>query len=305
MIKVLSFMAAALLLAGCGRRDGDVAANRAGGLYKDAMADYTAGRLDAAIAGLEKVVRASPANASARFQLATLMQDRRRDYLTALSLYREYLMQSPSSDKASLAKERSSLCERQYALELMRRHGGTNEHVTAQLKELRAALAARDGEIAQLKASLASVTGECDIQTRENERLRRMVSSIGSGESTAKPKILTAKDLLDDDEEEHVVDRVKLSADIRALDEEEKTETVDSPLPVVEKKPAPPAESQAKKPALEKKPDTYIVVEGDTLYKIAIRFYGKRSAWQKIRDANKGSVSMDGRIRVGQTLRLP
>lgn len=55
----------------------------------------------------------------------------------------------------------------------------------------------------------------------------------------------------------------------------------------------------------EKKPATYVVQEGDTLYKIAVKFYGRSSAWQIIREANKESVSTDGRVRAGQVLRLP
>ena len=52
-------------------------------------------------------------------------------------------------------------------------------------------------------------------------------------------------------------------------------------------------------------PDTYVVQEGDTLYKIALRFYGRTSAWKMIREANKESITTDGRVRTGQTLKLP
>ncbi len=66
-------------------------------------------------------------------------------------------------------------------------------------------------------------------------------------------------------------------------------------------RPAPKAEE----PLHEERPATYVVEEGDTLYKLALRFYGRRSAWQKIRDANKATVTTDGRIQAGQTLVLP
>ena len=58
-------------------------------------------------------------------------------------------------------------------------------------------------------------------------------------------------------------------------------------------------------PSHEKRPEFYVVQEGDTLYRIAVRFYGKMSAWTKIRDANKATVTTDGRIRAGQRLVLP
>ena len=70
--------------------------------------------------------------------------------------------------------------------------------------------------------------------------------------------------------------------------------------------PEPPKEEpKVEEPPHEEKPATYVVEEGDTLYKLALRFYGKRSAWQKIRDANKATVTTDGRIQAGQTLVLP
>jgi len=67
---------------------------------------------------------------------------------------------------------------------------------------------------------------------------------------------------------------------------------------VVEKKPKPEAEAR-------QIPETYVVQEGDTLYGIAKRFYGRLSAWRRIRDANKTMISTDGRVRVGDTLKLP
>ena len=57
--------------------------------------------------------------------------------------------------------------------------------------------------------------------------------------------------------------------------------------------------------AMPKHPSTYVVQEGDTLYRIAVRFYGRLSAWKKIRDANKAVISNDGRVRAGDTITLP
>jgi nucleoid-associated protein YgaU len=53
------------------------------------------------------------------------------------------------------------------------------------------------------------------------------------------------------------------------------------------------------------RPKYYVVKDGDTLYKIAIKFYGRVTAWTEIREANKAVVSMDGRIKTGQKLTLP
>lgn len=49
----------------------------------------------------------------------------------------------------------------------------------------------------------------------------------------------------------------------------------------------------------------YHVVAGDTLTKIATRFYGDSSNWEAIFEANKDSLSSPRDLRVGQTLVIP
>ena len=66
------------------------------------------------------------------------------------------------------------------------------------------------------------------------------------------------------------------------------------------------AEAAAKvKQAEAARPKTYVVQEGDTLYKIAIKFYNRTSAWREIQNANKTAISMDGRVKAGQKIVLP
>ncbi|MEP7273360.1 MAG: LysM peptidoglycan-binding domain-containing protein, partial [Acidobacteriota bacterium] len=50
---------------------------------------------------------------------------------------------------------------------------------------------------------------------------------------------------------------------------------------------------------------TYAVVSGDTLSKIAKRFYGDANAYQKIFQANTDQLTDPDKIKVGQTLKLP
>lgn len=50
---------------------------------------------------------------------------------------------------------------------------------------------------------------------------------------------------------------------------------------------------------------TYVVQPGDTLFRIAEKFYGDRTHWKKIRDANKTRIDPDGRVRAGQILVIP
>ncbi|CAG7856521.1 hypothetical protein MCAMS1_01037 [biofilm metagenome] len=50
---------------------------------------------------------------------------------------------------------------------------------------------------------------------------------------------------------------------------------------------------------------TYTVVSGDNLSKIAKHFYGNANAWQKIYDANRDKISNPDLIHPGQVLRIP
>ena len=50
---------------------------------------------------------------------------------------------------------------------------------------------------------------------------------------------------------------------------------------------------------------TYVVVQGDSLSKIAKRVYGNERDWHKIYDANRDLIEDPDLIQPGQTLRLP
>ena len=132
-----------------------------------------------------------------------------------------------------------------------------------------------------------------------------MVSSVGEGKSAARPVIATEKELLESDDDDEGVDRVKMSDDIKNLLVEEKSERAAPPLPAPVKKVKPQSPAPAAAPAQEARPASYVVQEGDTLYKIAVRFYGRRSAWREIRDANKAVISVDGRVKAGASIVLP
>lgn len=50
---------------------------------------------------------------------------------------------------------------------------------------------------------------------------------------------------------------------------------------------------------------TYTVVKGDSLSKIAKQFYGNASQWRKIYEANKDLIKNPDLIHPGQTFRIP
>ncbi len=50
---------------------------------------------------------------------------------------------------------------------------------------------------------------------------------------------------------------------------------------------------------------TYVVQPGDSLFRVAEKFYGDSTHWRKIRDANRTRIDPDGRIRAGQIIIVP
>jgi nucleoid-associated protein YgaU len=50
---------------------------------------------------------------------------------------------------------------------------------------------------------------------------------------------------------------------------------------------------------------TYTVVKGDSLSKIAKRFYGNAGQWKKIYEANKDMIKNPDLIYPGQTFKIP
>ena len=284
----------------------DVRGERENRRYQAAMADYKAGRVDAAAKGFEAAVREDPSNAEARFQLGCLLHDAKKDAAGAFCAYREYLLQRPDGDKAALAKQRLDVCERELAAMLAERHKLVADPAVADAQEaLRKEAREARAHVAQLEKELASAKASMEALAAERSRLLAAVRGEDEPTVASKgPDVKEVKDLLEEENEN--TNHVAIADDAAAFRREELAEfaTGSSLLP-------PRATGdvvRAEKKADEKtavRPATYEVQEGDTLYKIAIRFYGSIRAWRMIRDANKTLISTDGRVQAGETIRLP
>lgn len=92
------------------------------------------------------------------------------------------------------------------------------------------------------------------------------------------------------------------------------------PPPTVESTPTPSTAPEGREISVmslfgrdkrEKKSDgdtpkrTYVVQPGDTLSRIAARFYGDSTKWKVIREANRTNIDPDGRVRAGQIIVVP
>lgn len=337
--------------------------------YQAAMADYSAGRLDAAIAGFEKALEANANNASARFQHACLLQDYRKDWLGAMCSYREYLRIEGRSEKAPLARERLAQCERELAAELAKKYSLVASSDEAKASEqIQKDLGETEKKVAATLKTLEEAQKRMAVLERENARLRRQLRMVGDdGEGGARNGgVISSRELLDEDDDDaaapppslsdaakfagddaHVPRRIDASeaanvvddgktaptgkmdakafepddlstglreglADAKKIVEEDEAgpellQGEDHSQPVVRGKLSDFAArgGEKKKEDRGDRPATYVVQDGDSLYKIARRFYGKEAAWKQIRDANKATITTDGRVKTGQTIILP
>jgi len=309
MKKLMAMMLLATMTACDYAEKRDLRHERKSHAYQEAMADYQAGRLDSAVKGFLQVVRKDPSNSSARFQLACLLLDVRKDYQGAFCAFQEYLVQEPESDKAQMARERCDICAREMAKEMAVRYGlNSTKGLMAEIESLKRELKEIRTQKVTLERELEASQVRANGLAAEREKLLAMIRGEGT-ESAERPQIAGVKDLLDEEEDELSLKPSADPAELKSLKDEEedvakvempKPDKPSKPKPVVKEEPPPPSG-----PQLEEKPEFYTVQEGDTLIRIATRFYGRPLAWKKIREANKALISTDAKVRAGTVIRLP
>ena len=315
MKRMMALMALTILTACDYSARRDIRSERDDRLYRAAMDDYRAGRMEAALSGFEKAVGNDPANASARFQLACLQQDVKKDYLSAYCGYREFLLQHPESDRSKLAKDRMAICEGEMARALATKHGlNSAEKSEKRVADALAEIKALKDRVAAAEKNLGSSQERVRALSAERERLLAAVKGMDEvkSEIADSQPILKEKALLEREADEEIGRRQDVLSEKRLLEEDEGNEvsTGSSLIPIrkpkdVAVREAPPSAEKKDADKVPARPKTYVVEEGDTLYGIAKRFYGSILPWKKIRDANKALISSDNRLKAGDTIVLP
>lgn len=241
---------ASLLVVFCGCDKGPSlseieARERTSRMYTNATDDLQAGRMDAAIKGFERVVLKEPESYSAHFQLATLLQDVRKDYIGAIAHYRSYLALRPASDKATVAQDRMKLCETLLSAEVLRKAGGSasgklaadneklvaaRDSLEAQVKKLETELERAKKDIARLESESASksrllqkLSEADDVRASKTSAVKEALAEIRTERNEAQRRHLkpTDAELLDEpDDGSATEDRIRTSQDVRKLKSE-------------------------------------------------------------------------------------
>ena len=318
-LAAASLMAAMLFVTACDRASqAEFRRERGDRGYRAAMDDYRAGRLAQAVAGLKKVCADDPANASARFQLACLLQDSEKDFSGAYCAYCEYLLQNPGGDKTKIAKDRLLECERALAGALAGKYGlDSTASGKREVDQVRAELTKAESRGAKLAKELDEAGARVAALEQEVARLKGLIRAEAADEDVARPDdagAAVAKAMFDSDDSDSP--RPDETAAARRLFDDDGSDGG----PMIEQAPDAKERRDASRAAAKEseavakterrknqasRPDVYVVQEGDTLYKIAMQFYGRSSAWRAIREANKATISTDGRVKAGQKIVLP
>ena len=294
MKRIIAIAALAILTACDYAVRKDIRAERDDRAYRAAMDDYRAGRMDAAIAGFEKAVRNDPSNASARFQLACLHQDVKKDFLSAYCGYREFLLQQPECDRSKLARERLAVCEKEVARTLSSKYGlNASDGILKDLDAVRAELKTAKARVEVAEKNLAGSQERVRTLSADRDRLLAAIrgEDVADGSDGNMKAVLKEKELLEEDRE----DEVSTGSSLIPVRNPEQTAKQEAPKP---------DESASEKKAPDR-PRTYVVEDGDTLYGIAKKFYGSIRVWKMIREANKAVISSDNRLKTGDTIVLP
>lgn len=317
MKKAMALLALTILTACDDIVSREIRTERNDDLYREAMNDYRAGRMDAALAGFEKAVNENPSNASARFQLACLQQDLRKDFVSAYCGYREFLLQQPESERAELARDRMSACEREAASALASKYGlNSAEGAEKELANVRSELKKMKDRLAMAEKNLGSSQERVRSLSAERDRLLAAVKGFDENQPDAPNlqdvlKEKRALELENDESDSGMTQALRMEKQLLENEEDEEISAGPALIPV--RQPETPVKVESAKPPVHKsaaptapsRPLTYVVAEGDTLYGIAKRFYGSIRSWKAIRDANKATISSDNRLRVGDSIVLP
>ena len=158
---------------------------------------------------------------------------------------------------------------------------------------MKKSIAALTAQVKHLK-SLVSDSPDAEAPSRDVRDVKALLA--GEDDDASAPAPNAGRDVLAEDDPD-------LAAVAPIAQPKDAKEQRDAAKEEAEKQAA--AQAAALKAMRDRIPDEYVVEEGDTLYKIATKFYGKASAWKLIRDANRAIISTDGRVKTGQKLKLP
>lgn len=147
-------------------------------------------------------------------------------------------------------------------------------------------------------------SGGTDMLAQEIEQIKVRLTDLEQHSANRPLATSEMPSIADSDAQDAAGPDAPAMANLKSLIEQELQES-GSPAeaqPAVAK-----AETPAKKPIAkaDAKPQTYTVQKGDTLSRIAQKFYGSSKKWRRIVEANKDKLGQSQVLKAGMTLVIP
>lgn len=255
------------------------------------------GRNQEALSAFLKVIeRRDEDAAESHLEAGLLYQQHIRDPIAAIYHYRKFRELKPNSPQADLVRQRIDAAKREFASTLpgdpLNNTVDPRFNSYDQVERLR-----RENEA--LKADLA------DFRARGIGRASGVSSTVPERETTS-TAVLDSSPLAPADSGSPVVALDALTdRSARTLAERPAVAEEEAPLIRAQAPPVVPPTPAASAPPPAASPRTHVVVRGDTLQSIALRYYGDRSRFRDIYAANRSVMNSPNDLRIGMELKLP
>lgn len=301
-IPALLALLALLVLAGCDRGDGlTLAAETDEPLYRQGQQLSRQGRTQEALnAYLKLISKRDDTAPESHLEAGLILLRHVKDPVAAYYHFRKYLELQPNSRQAVYVRGLIETAKREYARTL-------------------------PGAVMESQAERLEMQDQIDRLLRENDRLKAELAALHDGVANAPPvRSRGTLETADNPGGPAITFQpaAPLTADTPAQPAANPEE--DSPItyaPVEPPPSAPPVpasrpglSASATRPAPTKpgalaKPTApgrrHTVGRGDTLFSLAQRYYGNRSRWRDIYEANRDVLPKEDALRVGMELRIP
>lgn len=258
----------ALLTAGCERSDRlSLGAETNDPQYRHGQQFLKQGRNQEALGAFLKVIEERGDDApESHLEAGLLYQQHFKDPIAAIYHFRKYLEVLPNSRQADLVRQRIDAAMRDFARTLP---GQPMENQTARFELL--------GKIDQLQ--------------QENQQLKDELAARGLGGAAVPAGAAPAS-----------VAPGPVTVRLTPFNS-----SPAGPAGAVVRA-VPPSRQPATTPASAPPPGggrKHVVAQGDTLYKIAQRYYGSGAKWPEILEANRDQLKSESSVRPGMELRIP
>jgi nucleoid-associated protein YgaU len=316
----IALIACGLMLAGC-ERGGDQAISSEADepYYRQGQQLVKQGRSQEALAAYLKVIAQRGESApESHLEAGLIYLQQIKDPIAAIYHFRKYLELQPNSRQAVYVRGLVDTAKREFARTLPAQPLESQSErldMLDQIDRLR-----RENE--QMKAELMAVRGGVSTPTiRTRAALSDEASAAAAGDARPTRPLFVPPSAPVPAPEDSGESPVTLAS-------EPAPTAVDSG-PVVQAAPLQPSPAPSPAPALRVPPTKpsaaqtlsrptapptkpaagggrrHVVTKGDTLFSLAQRYYGNRSRWRDIYNANRDQLPSENALRMGMELRIP